>query len=329
MTEKIKQMVKDQGHTLLYLTQFGSHLYGLNTPNSDTDYKGIFLPNKDAMLLGKPSKHMKYNTTKENTPNTSDDIDIELWSLQYWLEMVRKGDTGAIDLLFSYTNMDVIVYAKSVFIDFVMHNYHKLFQPNKMNAYVGYCIGQAKKYGIKGSRLSVIKTIKEFLDQKEFAESDTLADHIEELIENFGDSSYCFTKKIKDIDFLFVCGKQHQFTIKMDEFYQRIKMDYNRYGERSKLAEQNQGVDWKALSHAARCLFQMEDILENGKIVFPFTGTRMQILKDIKQGKKSWQEVEDFIINGLETVDYLQETYDKPNTYDPKVAETFILLMYP
>jgi predicted nucleotidyltransferase len=31
---------------LLYLTKFGSHLYGTNGPNSDADYKGFYLPSK-------------------------------------------------------------------------------------------------------------------------------------------------------------------------------------------------------------------------------------------------------------------------------------------
>lgn len=30
--------------TLLYLTEFGSVLYGTNTPSSDTDLKGIYSP---------------------------------------------------------------------------------------------------------------------------------------------------------------------------------------------------------------------------------------------------------------------------------------------
>lgn len=34
-------------------TVFGSHLYGLNTPTSDKDYKGIFLPHPRDILLGK------------------------------------------------------------------------------------------------------------------------------------------------------------------------------------------------------------------------------------------------------------------------------------
>ena len=29
----------------------GSHLYGLNTPNSDIDYKGIFMPDLNELLL--------------------------------------------------------------------------------------------------------------------------------------------------------------------------------------------------------------------------------------------------------------------------------------
>ncbi len=34
-------------YDIIFLTKFGSHLYGTNTP----DYKGIFIPTKEQLLL--------------------------------------------------------------------------------------------------------------------------------------------------------------------------------------------------------------------------------------------------------------------------------------
>lgn len=36
---------------------FDSHMYGLNAPESDMDYKGIYLPELDDLLLGKHSRN--------------------------------------------------------------------------------------------------------------------------------------------------------------------------------------------------------------------------------------------------------------------------------
>jgi len=44
---------------------FGSHLYGTNTPDSDTDYKGIFLPSREQVFLGKIPK--SYSTSPKKT----------------------------------------------------------------------------------------------------------------------------------------------------------------------------------------------------------------------------------------------------------------------
>ena len=39
------------GHQIIMATRFGSHLYGTDTPASDTDIKGIFMPTKSEVLL--------------------------------------------------------------------------------------------------------------------------------------------------------------------------------------------------------------------------------------------------------------------------------------
>ena len=44
--KSIKQFMKDNhpDKTLIYLYQSGSHFFDLNTPDSDLDFKGIYLP---------------------------------------------------------------------------------------------------------------------------------------------------------------------------------------------------------------------------------------------------------------------------------------------
>ena len=42
---------------LIVKSIFGSHLYGTNTENSDTDYKGIYLPSKNDCYLNNVKKY--------------------------------------------------------------------------------------------------------------------------------------------------------------------------------------------------------------------------------------------------------------------------------
>jgi len=84
MLDTIKYYEDKYNVKILYLVEFGSTLYGTNTPDSDTDYKGIFLPSKESCFLNTQNKHISYTSGKSNSKNGTDDIDFELWSLQYW-----------------------------------------------------------------------------------------------------------------------------------------------------------------------------------------------------------------------------------------------------
>ncbi len=52
---------------ILIKTYAGSHLFGTSTPESDTDYKGIYLPSSEQILLG------NYPETIQQTTGASDE----------------------------------------------------------------------------------------------------------------------------------------------------------------------------------------------------------------------------------------------------------------
>ena len=89
--------------TLLFKCLGGSYLYGTNSESSDKDYKGVFLPNLNDLILGKAPKHYTSTTGSSVDRNTADDVDETYYSLQYFLELAAKGDTNAIDILFAYS----------------------------------------------------------------------------------------------------------------------------------------------------------------------------------------------------------------------------------
>src|SRR5271165_2458866 len=81
---------------------FGSTLYGTSTPDSDLDYKSIYLPTSEQIILHNYPKtiHLGRNK-KEKERNTKDDIDTEIFSLDRYLELLMEGQTVALDMLFS------------------------------------------------------------------------------------------------------------------------------------------------------------------------------------------------------------------------------------
>lgn len=335
ITEEARLLCEEHGATLLYLTKFGSHLYGTDTPDSDSDYRGIFLPSFESIVTQQGINHISRSSGSGGSTNTNDDVDLDLWSLQYWLKLVGQGDTGAVDLLYSWTHQACVEYTTPE-IKSLLTSPLKLFDPSNTRAFVGYAIGQARKYGIKGSRLGVLKKVHEWVEalyKKKGTDLDyvRLGTVLPTLMEAHHDGSYCFVKvpSLEDaagVRTLVLCGKMHQDNITMSEFRRRVKDQYETYGERARMAEKNQGIDWKALSHAVRCINQLGQLLGEGEITFPLKCADM--LKRIKAGEHSWDWVEGHILGGLEAVDHLVKTTDVTGKTDHKFVSNYLVGLY-
>lgn len=91
-------------HTMVKMV-FGSHLYGLDTENSDKDYRGIFVPTAKEIILGSMKEHYDQSTSGQGIKNTKDDIDVNMFSLKRFINLACKGDIGAIDMVHAPSNM--------------------------------------------------------------------------------------------------------------------------------------------------------------------------------------------------------------------------------
>ena len=80
----------------------------------------------------------------------------------------------------------------------------------------------------------------------------------------------------------------------MEEFTQRVSADIKHYGTKTQEAN-NQGINFKAISHAIRTLYQLEELLKTGRITFPLR--ECHELRDIKNGKRSWPKLKSYILN--------------------------------
>lgn len=75
----------------------------------------------------------------------------------------------------------------------------------------------------------------------------------------------------------------------------------DKYGQRALSAEINQGIDYKAISHAVRAIYQTIELFDTKKIIYPLKDR--ELLIDIKTGKYNWKELEDMIVKGLENLE--------------------------
>lgn len=258
--------------TLVVLMKFGSHLYGLDTPTSDIDYKGVYIPTLDDILAGK--NHHTYNrsTGSDDSKNSSDDVDIEWISLAKFASMIARGEVIAVDML--HATKDVTLDKSSLWD--LLVKYKEFAYAQDLVGYNGYVKRQAHKYGIKGSRLKLAEDLQSKLQ--------TLYDlHGNDCkVGSIGLESVEYVDVQPDRVILF--DKTFMNNTPIKDMLKSVTKMVDSYGDRAELARNNEGVDWKAMSHAIRVSLQIDSIYKTGSFSFPFTGQDKEYLLNVKKG---------------------------------------------
>jgi len=324
LKDKLEQFEKENQATVLYVTKYGSRLYGTFNENSDTDYKGVFQPNRDDVLLKKDLEHWTSNSNNTNEKNGAGDVDLQLFSVHKFFELLRKGETGALDLLFSMWSKDTVEFENTVFVDH-MQMYYKKFLNRKLHSFTGYAVGQAKKYGVKGTRYKELTQFNDwfggvFNEYKEDKLGLTF-NRVKEYLEN-NNFKYLDVVQAQGpktgkgenmIDYLEVLGKKFSGDVTVGYFFDRVVEMEEQFGNRAKSSAE--GVDWKALSHSVRVLFEVEELLDTGFVTFPLK--EREFVKEVKDGKQPVDVVMMFVNNKLDQVKQkLDDNTTLPETSD-------------
>lgn len=305
------------GGILIFLTKFGSHLYGTNTEQSDTDYKGIYVPSYKDMLLGTVKKTVRSDSDKAHgQKNTKDDVDVELMSIQKYMHELRAGETMALDMLhsnaqntlYSHPTMDRLLSVKTQ------------FYTRNLKAFVSYARKQAAKYGLKGSRLDAIQECMEVCtfggDRKLSAVWDRL---------KVGEHSAFIGPNANGIQQYEICGKTLQESMRCVYAYSILSNYYNNYGARAILAQSNEGVDWKAISHAFRAGYQVKSILENNELTFPLK--QADFLTAVKQGVFAYRDLAPQLEDLIAEIDELSASSALRDSVSLEYCNNLVLLM--
>lgn len=295
---------------------FGSHLYGTATPESDKDFKGIFMPTKEQIFLGHIPKSYNETTKKGTEKNTPDDVDTEIYSLHYFIKLACEGQTVALDMLHAPDNM--IIESSEIWKE-IVKNRDKFYTKN-LKAFIGYARRQASKYGIKGSRLNAAKKVISFLldyDDSQRMEFVWNQLPIEEHL-------YMLETNRNNIRQYQVCGKIIQETAKIGYVLDILTRFYEEYGNRAKEAAENKNIDWKAVSHALRAAYQVEELLKDNTITFPLK--KAVFLREVKQGQHDYKNIVAPTLEDIMTkVETLSEKSDLPAKAGRKFWDKFII----
>jgi hypothetical protein len=107
---------------------------------------------------------------------------------------------------------------------------------------------------------------------------------------------------------------------------------HDNYGARAKQAANNEGIDWKAISHAYRVGKQAYELLETGKITLPMQEPERSYALALKQNDKNLTITFDEVRPELEALaDNLKEAVKRsslPEKVDEEKWIEFVKLCY-
>ena len=325
-----QEYIKDLN--IIVLMEFGSHLYGTDTPQSDKDYKGVFLPTFEQLALNNIPKTFSFSSKKEKgegIKNTSKDMDCEVYSLHYFIKLACEGQTVALDMLHAPTNR---IIKSSPIWNKIVENRNKFYTKN-LSAFFGYVQKQAAKYGVKGSRIQAVNDVIEIIETYEdlLFDNNPFDNNLDIRLRNIwkflpvGEhSDYMKDYSPQGIKQYKVCGKILQETMRLDYAKKILMLYVKNYGKRAKLAANNEGIDWKAVSHAIRAALQVRELLLHNTITFPLK--KANLVRKIKKGTYDYLLVVAPILEKLIDSTYkLSENSSLPEKVNRKYWDKFII----
>lgn len=277
---------------VLFRTKFGSYLYGLDTPTSDIDFKTVYMPDIKSLILNKSSIHDSHrNKWIENEIECED----ESMSIHKFLNLANQGQTMSIDMMWAPSNMWV---ETSDFWDNVIVPNRKKFITSSMNAFIGYATSQAVKYSNKGNRINNLTSFVDTL--KEYKPHDILGEVLVDIKDKAIVKFIHPDQTNESVTLMEINGKKFNLTVTVKFVVECLEKEIKKYGNRAREAALNNGADWKAISHAFRTIYEVEELIKTGDIVFPLKDREK--LLNIKLGKFS---------NVVDLIDELDDAVNK------------------
>jgi predicted nucleotidyltransferase len=310
----------------------GSHLYGTNTPDSDTDTRGVFIPPKEYFLgFAKRAERFSDKVT-----------DIEYHNIQHFFKLALKCNPNIIEFLF-IPSEQMITSSKEW--EIIIEN-KDLFLSNKAKyTFTGYAFSQMKR--IKNHRAWLLNPPKKKPEREDFglppyksllsrdkigAFNEIIANYLKQIgayhdlkdnllemeevhnykaiIENTSKLDFKAIGTIVPIsdNIMQALEKEKAYSSSLMHWTQYQNWLKNRNPARAKL-EAKFGFDSKHFLHLARLMSEAKELLTTGKIIFPRPDR--EYLLDIK--------------NGVYTFEHLLEKFDKINDEMEEIQKSSIL----
>jgi len=329
-------IILPDGFKLIAKFVAGSNLYGTNTPLSDIDTRGVYIPSKK-YFFGFMHKNRHFIEKEE---------DNEYHEIREFLKLATENNPNIIEYLFvPEDKFDTLTSEWKMIID-----NKKYFLSKKIRwTFSGYAVSQLKRikrhrswllnppdkkpersdFGLQMHRATIQKEqigafnslLASYL--KEIGKFHELKDALNEMQETHDFKTMCHNTLIEDpeaIKKVIPVSDNFLEGIKKEKAYIKAKKEWdgykqwekNRNPERS-ILEKKYGYDTKHASHLFRLVTEAEELLTTGNLTFPRPDAAH--LLEIRNGKYTYDELID-LCDHEERFDLLYNISDLPRSPD-------------
>ncbi len=283
----------------------GSQLYGTNTPESDTDTRGVFIPTEEFYLGFR-------NRVEQVESHEPDEC---LWEISKFFKLCLDANPNILELLFVPIDSQYVLEKSEAWNEILQHR--NTFLSDKVRqTFAGYASSQLHR--IKQHREWLLHPPAHKPTRKEFGLPET------NVITK--DQINAYDELIERGDTLEI-GLQSLQVLQKEKAYFNASRYWDQYqiwkaGRNKRRAdlEAKYGYDTKHAMHLVRLLNEGQELLSTGKITFPRPEAKN--LLEIKNGKYSYDELMDNIGGDIEKYfDRLQDKFILPTVPDTQAAD--------
>ena len=295
---------------IVFLIKAGSHFFDLNTPSSDKDFRGIYMPSAKEIYKGEARrKFVEYKSNpgnKKNVKNSNTDVDFNLFSITMFFDLLKRGDFNMMEML--HSPKDKILIDSPLMVE--LRDIRKNLLVNDISAFVGFIKKEYRRYGINIYHYSAQEKFLTFLnkydghirlkeiwkDIKEYGKDESLVSFTTSLT---GNNTIIPTIKLAQ--------RMYQNTVKIDYIKDALKDRLERHGHRQRNMAAS-GVEFKGLYHALRLIYEANDLYDYGEFKLPFDKERHSMLLKIKTSDIDQDFLFNLIDNEIEKLYNIEKT---------------------
>lgn len=298
-------------------TIHGSHAYGLNTSESDIDFKGIAIPKLPEYLYGIQTFEQKeYN--KVSSPdmpsyiNISNGVEGVVYDIRKFVKLALDCNPNIIEVLYSD---DQFVFTNSDYGRMLRDNRHLFLSKKAKHSYGGFSYSQIKR----------IKNHKEWIDNPPLTQPQR---------QEYGLPSQPIFHK-DNIDAILVLPSdiltnEYRVMAENEKEYNRALIRYNQYqiwmktrNVKRKVLEDKSGFDSKFAMHAIRLQNTCAEILKEGTV--HVLRPDREFLLDIRNGVYNYDYIIKYSDDKFLEIESLYESSSLQYTSNHKEANNILL----